>query len=182
MMDFTEVMNILRDASPYELYRLRAALKIEMENPEKINKLYHNFAIGDQLTYFNDKKNMLCKAIVLEKNIKYVVVKDLEDNTVWNTPYYAINITGQDSQIYARKSEKLTRNHLRVGETVGFIHDGKQIVGHIEKLNQKSVSLITCENKRWRVGYEWLFQILEGNQIQEINSQLLIEGTVETIR
>lgn len=50
MIDFTEIMNILKDASPYELYRLRAALKIEMENPEKIMKISQHFAVGHQLT------------------------------------------------------------------------------------------------------------------------------------
>lgn len=180
-MDFTEIMTTLKEASLYELYRLRAALNIEMENPEKINLLYNSFAVGDQIAYFNDKKNALCKAIVLEKNIKYVRIKDLEDNIVWNTPYYAINITGQDSQIYHQTSEKLTRNHLCLGEIVGFMHDGKQIVGHIEKFNPKTVSLITSEGKHWRVGYGWLFKILEGNQTQQINGKLLIEGTAKRV-
>ncbi len=177
MIDFTEVMNMLKNASPYELYRLRAALEIEMENPEKIMKVFQSFAIGNKLTYFNSKKNMLCKAIVLKKKSKHVVVKDLEDNAVWNTPYFAINITGHDSQIYAHKSEKLTRNHLRIGETVGFMHNGEQIIGCIAKLNPKTVKLITTEGQSWSVGYEWLFQILDS----QADNHFLIEGTCKII-
>lgn len=138
-MNFTEIMTLLENATPYELYRLRAALKIEMENPERIIDLNNCFAVTDKITYFNENKNALCKAIVLEKNIKYVVVRDIDDNHIWNVPYYSINIKNQDSQIYAKKSGDLSRNHLSLGELVGFMHDGQQIVGNIKNSTKKQL-------------------------------------------
>lgn len=182
VMNFTEIMTMLENATPYELYRLRAALKIEMENLEKINVLRDYFVVKDQISYFNEKKNALCKAIVLEKNIKYVVIQDIDDKTIWNAPYYSINITNQDSKIYAKKSENLTCNHLSLGELVGFMHNGHQIVGKIKKLNSKTVNLLTSDGNRWNVGYEWLFKIFDGEHAEEINGGLFIEGTVDVIK
>lgn len=106
-------------------------------------------------------------------------MQDLEDNKIWHVPYYAINITGQDSTIYAKKSESLTRNHLALGELVGFMHNGQQIVGNVIKFNPKSVKLLTTDGKSWNVGYGWLFKIIEGNQPQ--NRGRLIEGISERV-
>lgn len=181
-MNFTEIMNLLENASPYELFRLQTALRIEMENPEKINALKDSFAVKDTISYFNTKKNALCDAIVLEKNTKYVLVQDLNDMQTWNITYYSINLTNQDSKIHVKKSETLTRNHLSLGELVGFIHNGRQIIGNIKKFNPKTIKLLTSDGNYWNVGYEWLFKIFDGERAREINGGLLIEGIAESIK
>ena len=163
-MDFTEVMNLLKNASPYDLYRIKVAIQNEIEKPEHIRAMRECFAVGDTVSYFDSDKNVLVNAIVLEKNPKNVVLKNLHDQQRWNIPYYMINLTGKESDIHATHKEKPTKNNFKVGDCVGFNNDGQQCIGTIIKLNHKTASLITRDNKRWRVGYELLYKILDGEK------------------
>lgn len=91
--DYTEVMKLLKNASLFDLYRIRISIQNAMENPERINVIRQCFALGDLIYHFSDEKNALVHAIVLEKNIKNVVVKNLCDQKIWNIPYYMINLS-----------------------------------------------------------------------------------------
>ena len=75
-----------------------------------------------------------------------------------------INLTGKKSDIHANHKERPTKNNFKVGDCVGFNNDGQQCIGTIIKLNHKTASLITRENKRWRVGFGLLFKILDGEK------------------
>ena len=161
-MDFTTVLTSLKEASLYDLYRLRVALKNQMDDPEKIKALRQCFAVGSSISYFNSIKNSLCRGTVLRKNLKKVVVMDLEDTQVWTVPYYAINLTGKESDIQRDHHEKLTKNNLRVNDRIGFDHEGKHYFGIVNKLNHKTASVLTSEHKRFRVGYGLLFKVIEG--------------------
>lgn len=163
-MDFTEVMQLLKNASPYDLYRIKVAIQNEIEKPEYIRTMRECFAIGDKVSYFDSNKNALIHAIVLEKNSKNVVLKNLCDQQVWNMPYYMINLTGKTSDIHINHKEKPTKNNFKVGDCVGFNNDGQQRIGTIIKLNHKTASLIARDNKRWRVGYGLLYKILDGEK------------------
>ncbi len=50
----------------------------------------------------------------------------------------------------------------QVGDRVGFTHDGDDITGIIEKINQKTVSLVTDDAVRWRVYYHALYTVIDG--------------------
>jgi hypothetical protein len=161
-MDFTEVLRLLQNASIYDLYRLKVAIQNEMERPEKIFALRQCFTEGDQISYFNAVTNTLSKARVLEKKQKYVLAEDLTDHKTWKVPYYMINLSEKNSEIYPQHREKLTKNHLKVGEFAGFKYDGKQYIGVIQKLNLKTVNLKTRDHKNYRVPYGLLFKVIEG--------------------
>lgn len=169
-MDFTTVLTLLKEASLYDLYRLRVALKNQMDDPEKIKALRQCFAVGSSIAYFNSIKNSLCRGTVLRKNLKKVVVMDLEDTQVWTVPYYAINLTGKENDIQARYHEKLTKNNFKVNDRVDFDYEGKHYFGTINKLNHKTTSVLTLEYKRFRVGYGLLFKVIEG-EIQQSSSK-----------
>ena len=53
---------------------------------------------------------------------------------------------------------------------VGFYHQKyeEDITGHVERLNQKTASLITSEAKRWRVPYQLLYMVIDGEQIEAV--------------
>lgn len=160
-VDFTEVMKLLKNASPYDLYRIKVAIENEIEKPEHIRRMRDCFSIGDKVSYFDSDKNALIDAIVLEKNSKRVLLKNLCDQKRWNIPYYMINLTGKASDIHINHKEKPTKNNFKVGDCVGFNNDGEQCIGTITKLNHKTASLLTRDNKRWRVGYGILYKILD---------------------
>lgn len=163
-MDFTEVMQLLKNASPYDLYRIKVAIQNEIEKPEHIRVMRECFAIGDKVSYFDSDRNALIHATVLEKNPKKVLLKNLCDQQRWNIPYYMINLTGKVSDIHINHKERPTKNNFKVGDCVGFNNDGEQCIGTIIKLNHKTASLVTRDNKRWRVGYGLLFKILDGEK------------------
>lgn len=162
-MDFTEVLQTLKNASTYELYRLKVAIQNEMENPFRIEDIRHSFAVGDNVFYFSRRANALIEATVLEKNVKNAVLENLHDGKTWNVPYYMINVSGKESSIRTAHKERPTKNHFKIGDCVGFNHEGRQHIGIINRLNHKTASLLTNENKRWRVGYGCLFNVIDGS-------------------
>lgn len=182
MIDYNKVLDSLKNASLFDLYRLGIAISNEMENPDRIKNTRNQFCIGDKITYLSKEKNAQFEAIVLEKNIKYVLIKKCVDGNIWQIPYYAINLDGRDINISNKHKEKLTKNHLKVGEFVGFNHDGEQIVGVITRLNHKTVSLVAQDHRRWRVGYGCLFKVLDANVIAgfQLPASLLIEPSVDS--
>lgn len=67
-----------------------------------------------------------------------------------------------DSKVYpSDNSKKLDKNALAVGDTVGFTIDDQKIIGKIIRLNLKTVTLITNDNRKWRVSYSLLFSIVD---------------------
>lgn len=91
-------------------------------------------------------------------------MKNLCDHKVWVLPYYMINVSGNESDIHVHHREKPTKNNFKIGDCVGFNHDGKHCIGTINRLNHKTASLITRDNKHWRVGYGLLFKVFDGEQ------------------
>lgn len=179
-MDFTEVMRLLQDETPYNLYRIKVAIENEIENPEHIKTMRKQFAIGDQITYFDQGSNSLISAVVLDKMVKNVRVKNLRDQKVWILPYYMINVEKKESDIHMVHNEKPTKNHFKIGDSVGFNNDGTQYFGIVTKLNHKTASLVTRDNKCWRVSYGLLFKVLDG-ELANNTSPLLITNSGNVI-
>lgn len=172
-MEYTEVFNQIRKASLFDLYRLNVCIRNEMENPERIKQLRKTFKEGDTITYFDQKTNRLIPATVIQKNLKYVQVRHVGDQVIWNIPYYLLNLDQVDVDIHADKNEKLSKNHLKVGDLVGFNHDGQSIFGVIIRLNQKTITLMTPSHKRWRVYYQSLFRVIDSEAAPFFDSKQL---------
>ncbi|MDP3532995.1 MAG: hypothetical protein Q8S31_06885 [Alphaproteobacteria bacterium] len=175
-MNYTEILNALKTASLFDLYRLNVSIQNEMEDPERIHQLRKTIKIGDQIAYFDTTKNALIDAIILEKNTKRVQIKNIHDQKIWNIPYYFLNIRNAQTDIQPNK-EKLSKNNLRVNECVGFDKDGDQIIGIVIRLNHKTVTIATQNNKIWRVSYSFLFKVIDADIIKDFNKM-----TIETIK
>lgn len=98
---------------------------------------------------------------MIHKHIKYVSIIDAEDKRRWKIAYFLLNLGNVNTDIHASHQEKLSKNNLKVGDYVGFNHDGEQIVGVITRLNHKTVSLITTNQRRWRASYSCLYKIID---------------------
>jgi hypothetical protein len=172
-VDFTEVMQLLKNASPYDLFRIKAAINNEIEKPEHIRSIRQCFAVGDQITYFDEQSNSLVPAVVIDKMVKNVRVRNTHDQKLWVLPYYMLNIEKKESDIHINHKEKPTKNNFKIGDCVGFNNDGKQCIGTITKLNHKTASLITSDHKRWRVSYSVLFKVLDGESADRVSSMFI---------
>jgi hypothetical protein len=161
-MNYTDVMNALKNASLFDLFRLAIAISHELENPDRIKAAKQAFKVGDTVSFFDEKTNALQSGIVIEKNLKYVVLQDARDQYhLRKMPYCYLNLDKVSTDIHCQQREKLSKNNLKIGDCVGFNKDGEQIVGVITRLNFKTVSLITVERRRWRVGYVHLYKIID---------------------
>ena len=175
-MNFTEIMNNIKNASLFEIFRLGMAIHHELENPDRIKATRLSFKVGDNLSFFDEDSNGLRNAEVLEKNNKYVAMIDRSEKRIWKVPYCFLNIDNVDTEIHQQPNEKLTKNNLKVSDSVGFNNDGVQTSGVIIRLNHKTVTLVTANHHQWRVSYGQLYKIIDA-EVDNIMSELgVIKG------
>ena len=56
----------------------------------------------------------------------------------------------------------LDKSQLKVGDMVGFQdNQNNDVYGKIIRLNQKTATIKTNTNSEWRVGYEWLYEVID---------------------
>lgn len=178
-MNYTEVMSALKSASLFDLFRLGIAIQHEMESPERIHAARKAFKVGDTVSYFDQSSNSLRSAIVIEKNIKYVSILDEEEKRCWKVPYCFLNLGSVNTDIQVTRQEKLSRNNLKIGDCVGFNKDGEQVSGVVTRLNHKTISLVTADHRRWRVGYSCLHKIIDVTAKQSGTMEITLSDTLQ---
>ena len=96
-----------------------------------------------------------------------MIVRHVDDGRRWQIPLYWLKIDSREF-VFERAARGLNRNEVKVGDFVGFYHQKyeENITGRVERLNQKTVSLITPEPRRWRVPYQLLYPVIDGEQIE----------------
>ncbi len=168
-MNYSDVMNALKTASLFDLVRLGIAISHEIENPDRIKAVRLAFKVGDTVSFFDETTNTLRPGIVIEKNIKYVSLRDEKDPyRIWTVPYCFLNIDNVNTDIHGHRNEKLSKNNLKIGDCVGFNNDGNQMTGVVMRLNFKTVSIITANQHRWRVSYGCLYKIIDAELAKRV--------------
>lgn len=165
-MDYTHLLEALNQASLFDLYRLSMAIRRELDNPRRIASIKKPLRIGMEITYFDYVKNRPVASTLRELRPQKAVLFDNEEQQTVVVPYYMLNINGVDTGIDNR-NEVLTANNLSVGEIVGFNDHGQDRVGVIQRLNQKTVTLITRDDGRWRVAYGHLYRVHDTSTVTE---------------
>src|SRR6056297_1503517 len=158
-MEYTKILNALNEASTFDLYRLQIAIAREIDNPQRIIKIKKSLRLGMETSYFCPEKNALIQVKIMALKRTRVLVEEINNpqKGLGTIPYCMLNISNADTNIYAN-NQKLTANNLSVDEIVGFNHNGNDIIGMIERLNQKTVSLTTTTGAKWRVAYANLYR------------------------
>lgn len=161
---YKELVDFLEDATLHEIYRLSVAIDRELMNSRRIDAVRKQFKVGDVVEYFDEQTNRFVAAVVLEKKIKRVTVKNCEDQRNWRIPYYLLKLNSRDFD-FQSKGGSLTRNALKVGDWIGFNHDGREIIGRIKRLNTKTVTLETKDRQVWYAGYSVLYPVIDGSPV-----------------
>jgi hypothetical protein len=65
-MDYTFIIAELRAASLFDLFRLRAALSQQLEDPQRIDQVRRTLRPGMPISYFDEAHNRLIEATVIE--------------------------------------------------------------------------------------------------------------------
>jgi len=163
-MDMTAIYEALEDASLFELYRLQTAIGLRLDDPKKINEIKRRLRPGQKVTYFSGDENRLIEAEVIEIRRTRLSVRDLHDGKKWNLPFYYINIDDIDTELRtASPKEGIPKTHLKIGDQVGFRdHENNRVVGQVIRLNQKTASILVNGQTKWRVGYSFLYPVMDG--------------------
>ena len=177
-MNFSEVINILERASPFELNRIRCAIDKMLDDPKKLSAIKKQLKIGTEISYFDDDKNKLTFATLLGFKRTRASVRNISDNEIWNIPLYNINIANIDTDIHTSniRPGTLTKNSLKVGDRVGWssVKCNEDMFGIIIKLNPKTAKIQHIDDEIWTVPYSLLFPVMDGSK--ENVSGLLLEG------
>jgi hypothetical protein len=166
-MDYTLVIDQLRSASLFDLYRLRAALTLELEDPARIEQVRARLRPGMAVTYFDEAQNRLVEARVRELHRTRLLVENRQDGELWSIPFGAVNVEGVETDIGvgAAGPRGLDRSRLKVGDAVGFRdRQNQDMYGRVLALNQKTATILTGDGQRWRVAYQFLFPVIDGNE------------------
>lgn len=164
-LDPNMIESMLANASVYDLYCLNKKISRVLDDESRIQQIKQSLKVGQSIQYFNSRINNLVNAIIVEKQIKRVLVEDIDSHSRWWTRYYSINLNNtQLTPIMKAQCGALSKDNVSIGDIVGFEHNDNKIIGKVMKLNPKTVKLVTTAGMIWNVYYEHLFAIIDADQ------------------
>jgi hypothetical protein len=174
-MDYSKIIETLKDASSFDLHRLNSAINHLLEDPKRIAEIRKRLAPDQMIRYFEPAQNRLIDAKVVELKRTQLLVRNLHDRQLWNIPFYWVNLDEVNTDISVPQRIGLDKSQIRVGDIVGFPdRQNNDVHGEVIRLNQKTATIKTNANMEWRVGYQWLYLVIDGEQ----RSPLLITGQI----
>ena len=166
-MNFSDVLKALNEASAFELFRIRAAINVVLDEPARLKAVQNQLQLGQSVEYFDARANARRHGKILELRRKVALIIDHDDGKRWLIDYPSINLDGADVQIRQAGKRGLGRNEIAVGEIVGYLdRDGVQRSGRVVRLNEKTASLIVGD-QQWRVGYGLLHRVVEAEIVEQ---------------
>ncbi len=162
-MNYTSIIEGLRVASLFDLFRLRAALTMQLEDPGRIEQVRARLRPGMPITYFDEVQNRLVSASVIELRRTRLLIENQHDKERWSIPFGAVNIEEVETDLRtAAAPQGLERSRLKVGDAVGFRdRQNQDRYGQVLALNPKTVTILTRDQQRWRVAYQFLFPVID---------------------
>lgn len=180
VVEYDRLVAFLNNASLFEIYRVSHAIRNELENPKRILAVKEKLKEGAYVEYFDAKTQALIRARLIKRNQKNVLVQNCCDMKQWQIPYHSLKLDSREFNFRNPDKKGLHKNELSVGQWVGFTNsrNGETVVGRIQGLNQKTVSLMTAQGHRWRVAYQLLYTIIDGqtNENESIKNIELTEA------
>lgn len=161
-MNYSEIINTLNQATAFDLFRIKSAINVMLEDPEKINIIKRALKVDQEIEYYDPDNNSSIKATIVKLNRTRLLVRHLIDGEQWNIPYYFVNFHRLDTAVVLSKpKEGLSRQEISINDVVGFYdRNQNEKCGRVVKLNQKTASIETTDYQKWRVSYRMLFKVL----------------------
>lgn len=163
-MNYDEILAAFKNASGFDLYRLRVMLDRMLDDPKWIAAVGVHLHVGQRVLYYDAGANQQHEATILELRRKDVVVRHESDKRRWAIPYTCINLQGADVKIRETGVSGLSRHEVSIGDLVGFMdNDHRQRQGRVMRLNDKTVT-INSDGQKWRVPYDYLHRVIEAGK------------------
>jgi len=174
-MDYSKLVEELKQASLFDLYRLDVAITHQLENPQRIKEIKSRLRLGQVVTYFDIRENRLMDAEIIKFKRTNVLVKNLHDSALWNIPFYWINMENADTDIHTSSGKGVEKSELKVGDAVRYQdRQNRDVYGKVIKLNRKTATVLITTGEQWRVTYSYLHLVIDGVQ----GHPNLIEGKI----
>jgi hypothetical protein len=155
-VNYSEIIIELEKASLFDLSRLASAIRNELADTERIDKVKNTLVVGQIIIWFNNKINALVEAEIIKCNKTSCEVENLSDKVRWNVAYCYINIENVAIDINRGQKRGLKKYELQLGEVVTFLDQQHHpLYGKVVKLNPKMVS-INVNGGIWKVCYTLL--------------------------
>jgi hypothetical protein len=178
-MDYSKIIEALKQASLFDLYRLSVAINHQLENPQRVAEIRKRLKPGQLIRYFDPTENRLIEANLIELRRTQLLVENTYDRQRWTIPVYWVNLDEVNTDINVSPKTRLDKSQLSVGDIVGFPDkQNNDVHGEVIRLNQKSATIRTNVNTEWRVGYQWLYLVIEG----EPGFSLQIKGEIVEVK
>ncbi len=166
-MDYDLLLEELRTASLFDLYRLQEAIGKLLDDPMRQELAKSKLSPGMETSFFDPQVNRLMPARVIQVRKSRILVEELLTGKKVTVPVYMFNLAGEQPDLTPRR-KNVDRLTLKVGDQVGFRqNDGRELMGKVIKLNPKRAKIMTEEGV-WNVHYEILFPVIEGEQGQGV--------------
>ncbi len=174
-MDYSKLIEELKQASLFDLHRLHVAIGQQLENPQRIKEIKNRLRLGQIVSYFDWRENRLIDAEIIKFKRTNVSVRHLHNNERWSVPLYSINMENVDTDIQTPSGQGVEKSQLKVGDMVRYQdRQNRDVYGEVIKLNQKTATVVITTGEKWRVYYSNLHLVIDGVQ----SSPNLIEGQI----
>lgn len=161
-MDYSKIIEELKQESLFDLYRLSVAINQILENPRRLSEIKKSLRSGQLISYFDETENRLIEAKIIKLMRTRLLVENLDDQQQWRIPLYYVNLDQVNTDIIGSSGTGLDKSQLKVGDMVSFQDNhSNDVHGKIIRLNQKTATIKTTTNTEWRVGYEWLYLVID---------------------
>ncbi len=165
MTDWHDLMSTLASqACDLELLQLRTALDHLMLQPNRIMAVRRYLHIGQEVGYFDVRDSKIHRGRVIEFKPDQLLVQSLRDLKYRWMAYAAVQIdTGNTpaQQPPPPKVQVARREDFVVGDSVSF--EGRDLIrkfGTIERINQKTASVLCEDGVQWRVSFALLQRVV----------------------
>lgn len=78
-MNYTSIIEELRSASLFDLFRLRAAITLQLEDAQRIEQVRARLRPSMPISYFDEVQNRLIEATVRELHRTRLLVENRQD-------------------------------------------------------------------------------------------------------
>ena len=162
-MDYSKIIEALKQATLFDLHRLSVAIDHQLENPQRVAEIKKRLKPGQLIRYFDSTANRLIEANVIELRRTQLLVENTHDRQRWVIPFYWVNLDEVNTDINVSPKTGLDKSQLSVGDIVGFPdRQNNDMHGEVIRLNQKTATIRVNANTEWRVGYQWLYLVIDG--------------------
>ncbi|MCX6056830.1 MAG: hypothetical protein NTW69_01600, partial [Chloroflexi bacterium] len=115
-MDYSKIVDDLKQASLFDLYRLGVAINQQLDNPQRLDEIKKRLNPGRMICYFDPVENRLIEAKIIRLKRTQLLVKNVLDQKEWIIPVYWVNLDEENTDIIAPSKKGLDKSQLKVGE------------------------------------------------------------------